>query len=116
MYLLSPTRERQSAIFVLMLAVSILAFALWLKISPGLGSDNRAEAAQMTKLWVDPTQGWETQVKLAPVVSLLFSFAPVTTLVQVRDWSWQSAMAPRLAARDIFAESQHWFRPPPLFV
>ncbi len=116
MHCLAPNRERGSAVFVLMLAALILAFAVWLKVSPGLGSGNRAEAAQMTKLWVDPTQGWETQVKLAPVVHLLFSFAPVTSLVQVRDWSWQSAMAPRLAAKDVFVESQHWFRPPPLFI
>jgi hypothetical protein len=98
-----------------MLAVSVLAFAAWLKISPSLTSSYRAEATQLTKLWVDPTQGWETQVKLAPVGIVLFFFAPVLSLVLVRVWSWHSGMTPRSAARDIFTESRHWFRPPPLF-
>jgi hypothetical protein len=111
---LTPSRGRQSAILVLILAISVLAFTAWLKISPSLEADYRPEAAQLTKLWVNPTQGWETLVKLAPAGIVLFFMAPVLFLFLARDWSWQSGMAPRSAARDIFAESRHWFRPPPL--
>jgi len=100
---------------VLVLAMSVLTFAIWLKVAPELASGQRAEAAQVTKLWVDPTQGWETQVKLAPVVTLLFFFIPLLSLTAAGDWSGQSGFVPRPAARDIFIESRHWFRPPPCF-
>jgi hypothetical protein len=112
---LTLNRERQSALFVLLLAVSVLAFAAWLKIAPSFSSDYRPAATQMTKLWVDPTQGSETLIKVASVGILFFFFAPLPSLALVRERSWQSGMAPRSAARDIFAESRHWFRPPPLF-
>ncbi len=110
--MLIPNPGRRSAIFILILAVSVLAFAAWLKISPSL-TGSGAEATQMTKLWVDPTQGWDTLVKLAPVGIILALFAYVPSLGLARDWSWQCDTAPKPAARDIFMESRHWFRPPP---
>ena len=112
----APNRERQSTVLVLALAVMVLAFAAWLKISPSLAVDYRPAATQMTKLWVGPTQGWETLSKLAPIGMVLFLIAPVLSLFLARAWWWQQpGMAPRSAARDIFTESRHWFRPPPLF-
>lgn len=110
---LTPNRERQSAVFVLMLALSVLGFAAWLKIAPSFSSDYRPAATQMTKLWVDPTQGSETFVRVVSVGIVFFFFVPLLSLALVREWSWQSGMAPRPAARDIFTESRHWYRPPP---
>lgn len=98
---------------VLALALSVLAFAVWLKVAPEFTSGHRAGTAQMTKLWVDPTQGWESQVKLAPVVILLFFLAPLISLTFAGEWSRQSVLDLKSAVRDIFAESRHWFRPPP---
>lgn len=106
-------RRFKSPAIVLVLAISVFAFAVWLKVAPELASSHSAATTQVTKLWVDPTQGWETQVKLAPVVTLLFLFIPLLSLPLAGDWSWQSVFVPRPAARDIFTESRHWFRPPP---
>lgn len=111
---IKPTnRGFKSRGIILMLAISVFAFAVWLKVSPELAPIYRANASQVTKFWVDPTQGSETQAKLAPVVAVLFLFIPLLSLTMAGDWSWQSGFAPRPAARDIFMESRHWFRPPP---
>lgn len=110
---LLPNRKRQSTVFfVLVLAASMLAFATWLKIAPSMSSHYLPEATQLTKLWVDPSQASDNLAKLAPIG--IFLIAPSLLLGLVREWSRQSAVAPRSSARDIFAESRHWFRPPPL--
>jgi hypothetical protein len=109
-----PHREkRPQAVFVVMLAACLFVFAIWLKAQPDQGS-GLVGTSSMVKLWVDPTQASDIQLKITLISGVLFLFFAAPALFQSRGWPLQPIPSSRCAAKDVFADLQHWFRPPPL--
>lgn len=101
-------------LFILLLVLSFIGFSVWLKMLPNLGMNLRPNAPPIVKLWMDPSHDSDSQVKLVWLdLALLMLVAPA--LVPRMVWSIKSVQVPISVARDIFSESRHWFRPPPLF-
>jgi hypothetical protein len=92
-----------------------LCFAIWLKVSPNLGISASTSSSSAVKLWLDPTPGWETQVKLAPLGSILLLIVLVPAALLPVPRPLHAVPAPRVAAKGVFCELRLWFRPPPLF-
>ena len=115
MHLPAHHSDKTRRVFVLMLILVLISFAIWLKLSPNLGMSLRAGGQTSVKLWLDPSHVSDTQIKFAPLASLfLFAFLiPALILRPAR--SMGSVQVVKFVARDIFTESRHWFRPPPLF-
>jgi hypothetical protein len=106
--------KRPQAAFVVMLAACLLLFAIWLKAQPAQESGS-AGASSTVKLWVDPTQASDIQLlKITLISGVLFFLFVAPALFRGRGWPLQPIPASRFAAKDVFADSQHWFRPPPL--
>lgn len=101
--------------FVLTLVATFLCFAIWLKVSPNLSANSISSSSPIVKLWLDPTPGWEAQVKLAPLGTILLLIVLVPAVLVATSRPVLMVPVPRLAAKDVFSESRHWFRPPPLF-
>jgi hypothetical protein len=110
-----PHREKRlRAAFVVMLAACLFLFAIWLKAQPAQESGSVA-ASSTVKLWVDPTQASDIELlKITLISGVLFLFFVAPALFQGRGWPLQPIPASRFAAKDVFVDFQHWFRPPPL--
>jgi len=100
--------------FVFALILSLLSFAVWLKMLPNLESGLRANN-KTVKLWMDPSHDSDSHVKMAPAGSFFFILLLVPAVLLKPTRPLQSIQSASFAVRDIFIESRHWFRPPPLF-
>lgn len=115
MHLPAHRQRIAKRLLILVLVMSCVGFSVWLKMLPNLGVSLRAHAPASVKLWVDPSHDSDGQVKLALLGTVLLLVIAIPALVSRSSRPMQPIQARKFVARDIFSESRHWFRPPPLF-
>jgi hypothetical protein len=95
---------------VLVLAVCLLVFAIYLKASPALQPQSPHSSGTQVKMWADPDQSLDRYVKFAPFVFILFFFLG---LIALRVHPVDSALVSGEALPDLFSRLPNRFRPPP---
>lgn len=116
MYSMALNRaSRWRTAFILMLAASVLVFAVWLKVVPNLTSSPGSGITPTVRIWTAAIQESDTHVKILLIKGIFFLFALAPALLLGLGESARVILAVRPVAKDVFAESGHWFRPPPLF-
>jgi hypothetical protein len=106
--------SRTSQAFILVLVACLFVFAIYLKVAPNLKSNFLPTTSAQTKIWIDPSDGQDTRIKLASLAGFCLFFL-VLIAVYYRSQTGQAVLTPVFLARDLFTGSRHWFRPPPLF-
>lgn len=112
----AQTRKSQiSTVFVLALVTSLFAFAIYLKVAPNLSDFRGGSKSSLVKIWVEPDQPLKAKLKIAPIIVPVILFFSGFALLQERHRPTPSFSTCEAAPLNIFIESRHWFRPPPLF-
>jgi hypothetical protein len=105
-------RSKVNAIFVFLLIVSLLLFAVYLKAKPDIVKAPSDHMSSHVKIWADPNQSLDPKpgIILLWSVIILFSALLITPdtgsllgLVFIRD----------AAPLNLFFDSRRWSRPPP---
>jgi type II secretory pathway component PulF len=105
--------QKRSRFTVLLLVACVLMFATYLKIVPDLPRAYSSATNAATHLWVDGDHKSDTRTKLALVCGIILFFLQFFTALRIVV-SRQRVIVAAKQSHDIFAESWHWFRPPPL--
>ena len=114
---MEPALRKQGSLgtdFVLMLVVCILVFAIYQKVSPPIFQPSSGGSSSQVKFWVNSTAAQNTKVKLATLSDFPFVRPIVLALITRKSPARQSIPDRMRAVKDAFADSSHWFRPPPL--
>ena len=114
MQLTRRKRSKLGTAFVLALVVCLLLFAIYLKAaSPGDCPATGSSPTQV-KFWVKATGSENIKLRLATVDAFVLIPPAVLSLIQGSSSSQPSVRASAVLVKDAFAESGHWFRPPPI--
>lgn len=100
--------------FVLLLVVCVIVFAVHLRVSPPILQPASGDSHSQVKFWVNPSTAQNTKVKLATLSDFPFVRPVVLAVITHNGPAQESTPDPMRAVKDAFADSSHWFRPPPL--
>lgn len=114
MRLASRKQGSAGTAFVLMLVVCVFVFAVHLKVSQPILQPASGGSHSQVKFWVNPSTAQNTKVKLATLSDFPFVRPIVLAVITGNPPARQTIPAFMPAVKDAFADSSHWFRPPPL--
>lgn len=106
-------RNRRDTAIVLVLALCVFVFAIYLKVWPPISNVAAVGSVSHVKFWLKSTTQ-NTTVKLGMVNSFEVIPPAGLWLLPRTDSFRQPIPASTLSLKDAFAESTQWFRPPPL--
>lgn len=95
-----------------MLIGCVLVFAIYVKIIPDLPRSAPDNPNLHSHVWLDSDQKSDTHLKLGPAFYLLAFLLQFVAALVLNGPRQQICFAAK-QSHDIFAESWHWFRPPP---